>query len=125
MRYVLVSCRPSIFVLEHRHTQVKMVDNNSANEQSSDVKAKAREVPPALLPLTDGAKRYAAIFANRRISTNAIGSFFASGTFSDLTIVCKGHEWPVHKLQLCAQSEFFYKACTSPFKVSCIRPQHP
>ncbi|KAK4544760.1 hypothetical protein LTR36_004009 [Oleoguttula mirabilis] len=57
------------------------------------------DVPSPLLPLIAGMKRV-----------------FASTEHADLTITCKGREWEVHKVLLCAQSEWFQKACAGPFK---------
>lgn len=44
-------------------------------------------------------------------------SFYSTGTYSDLVIKCNGQQWKVHKFQVCAQSEFFHKACSGEFKV--------
>jgi len=39
-------------------------------------------------------------------------SLYTSGEFSDLKIICQGHEFPVHKAILCSSSSFFRGACT-------------
>ena len=52
-----------------------------------------------------------------KMCANDLSSFYASGVFSDLIVTCKGHEWKVHKFQVCGQSDFFYKACSGQFKV--------
>ena len=40
-----------------------------------------------------------------------------SGRFSDLTIVCSGQEFKVHKTIVCMQSAFFMACCEGGFKV--------
>ncbi|KAK5113000.1 hypothetical protein LTR85_011022 [Meristemomyces frigidus] len=50
------------------------------------------------------------------ICQQAARLLYASGDYSDLTIICNGREWKVHKFQLCAQSDFFHKACSGRFK---------
>ncbi|KAL8959986.1 MAG: hypothetical protein Q9193_003239 [Seirophora villosa] len=44
------------------------------------------------------------------------GSYYASGCFTDLTIVCEGHEFKCHKVVVCSQSGFFEAACTNGFQ---------
>ncbi|KAM0716713.1 hypothetical protein Q7P37_008158 [Cladosporium fusiforme] len=48
--------------------------------------------------------------------TLELGPLLESGIFSDLTITCQGYEFRVHKVILCAQSEYFRKLLTGPFK---------
>jgi BTB/POZ domain len=43
--------------------------------------------------------------------------FLHSGDFTDFTIICGTYRFKVHKLVLCAESKFFRKMCTGPFKV--------
>ncbi|CAG7941026.1 unnamed protein product [Penicillium salamii] len=38
-------------------------------------------------------------------------------TYSDLTVVCGGDEYAVHKCIVCTRSTFFAKACDCKFKV--------
>ncbi|KAF2138115.1 uncharacterized protein K452DRAFT_311888 [Aplosporella prunicola CBS 121167] len=45
-----------------------------------------------------------------------LSATFTSGVFSDLRIHCKGSEWNVHKVVVCAQSDFFNRACVLDFK---------
>ncbi|KAJ5638621.1 hypothetical protein N7528_001011 [Penicillium herquei] len=40
----------------------------------------------------------------------------ASGEFSDLTLVCEGHEFKVHKVLICSQIEAIHAACTGNFQ---------
>lgn len=37
--------------------------------------------------------------------------FLSTGEFSDFTIVCGGSEWKVHRVILCAQSQYFRVIC--------------
>jgi hypothetical protein len=41
-----------------------------------------------------------------------------SGQFSDLTLVCQGQEFKIHKLVACPQSPVFAAAVKGEFKVS-------
>ncbi|KAI7533878.1 hypothetical protein KC331_g12847 [Hortaea werneckii] len=41
---------------------------------------------------------------------------FTSEEHSDLTIVCQDRQWKAHKFLLCAQSEWFRKACAGPWE---------
>lgn len=41
-----------------------------------------------------------------------------SGQFSDLTLVCQGKEFKIHKLVACPQSPVFSAAVNGEFKVS-------
>ncbi|KAL8664512.1 MAG: hypothetical protein Q9168_007891 [Polycauliona sp. 1 TL-2023] len=43
-------------------------------------------------------------------------TFYDSGTFTDLTIVCGKEEFRCHKVVVCSQSEFFRAACGGGFK---------
>ena len=76
-------------------------------------------LPTAVLNMatTDTDKTQSAAPQTRaEAQAQGITGFFAAGVFSDLTITCHGQEWRVHKTQVCAHSEFFYKACTANFK---------
>jgi len=42
---------------------------------------------------------------------------FYSGKYADLTITCGERSWNVHEIVVCAQSDFFTKACDGAFKV--------
>ena len=44
-------------------------------------------------------------------------SFYGDPAFADLKIKFSNQEILAHKVIVCRKSEFFYKACTSPFKV--------
>lgn len=44
--------------------------------------------------------------------------FLESGEFADFAILCGPYEFKTHKLVLCAESRYFQKLCTGPFKVS-------
>ncbi|KAI7304984.1 hypothetical protein KC367_g2874 [Hortaea werneckii] len=67
-----------------------MVDTNDAQKSSP-----GRFVTPEpLAPLVNGLKRA-----------------FESSKHADLTVVCQGRQWRVHKVLLCAQSEWFEKSC--------------
>ena len=41
-----------------------------------------------------------------------------SGKYHDLIVRCEANEWKVHRVILCASSEYFAKACEDTFKVS-------
>jgi hypothetical protein len=41
-----------------------------------------------------------------------------SAKYSDLTLVCRGREFPVHRAIVCPHSPFFDAACSSGFQVS-------
>jgi hypothetical protein len=41
-----------------------------------------------------------------------------SAKYSDLTLVCKGREFPVHRAIVCHHSPFFDAACSSGFQAS-------
>lgn len=56
------------------------------------------EIPPQLEPLIEGVKR-----------------LYWSGDYADLEIVRQERTWKVHKFCLCAQSEFFPRACSGNF----------
>jgi speckle-type POZ protein len=45
-----------------------------------------------------------------------------SGKYQDLVVRCESREWKVHRVILCASSEYFSKACEDTFEV-CI-PSH-
>ena len=47
-----------------------------------------------------------------------MASCLESGKYSDLTIICRGHEFHVHRAILCTASKFFQAACDGEFKVS-------
>jgi hypothetical protein len=40
-----------------------------------------------------------------------------SGDFSDFTILCRDQEFRVHRVVICAESDFFITMCKSAFKV--------
>ncbi|CAK3871007.1 BTB POZ domain [Lecanosticta acicola] len=44
-----------------------------------------------------------------------IGSTFQNMTFSDLRVCCGEQEWPIHKVIICQQSDWFLKACVDGF----------
>lgn len=44
-------------------------------------------------------------------------SLLETGKFSDLKLLCEGHEFAVHKAILCAQSRVFSAACEGGFEV--------
>ncbi|OAL01026.1 hypothetical protein IQ06DRAFT_136133 [Phaeosphaeriaceae sp. SRC1lsM3a] len=46
---------------------------------------------------------------------SALASLFASGMYSDLTIVCGGKRYPVHRALLATRSSFFEGACRNSF----------
>ncbi|KAF2841108.1 hypothetical protein M501DRAFT_905641, partial [Patellaria atrata CBS 101060] len=43
---------------------------------------------------------------------------FASGEYSDLTVICENQEYKLHKNILCVQYDWFKKACDGDFKES-------
>ena len=45
---------------------------------------------------------------------------FEQRKHTDFTITCHGREWRVHKVILCAHSDFFDHACAGPFTVSTV-----
>ncbi|KAI7467862.1 hypothetical protein D0860_01894 [Hortaea werneckii] len=47
---------------------------------------------------------------------NGLKRAFASEEHSDVTIICQDRQWKAHKFLLCAQSEWFRKACAGPWK---------
>ncbi|KAI7257543.1 hypothetical protein KC343_g6462 [Hortaea werneckii] len=47
---------------------------------------------------------------------NGLKRAFTSEEHSDLTIICQDRQWKAHKFLLCAQSEWFRKACAGPWK---------
>ena len=47
-----------------------------------------------------------------------------SGQFSDLTVVCRGTEFKLHKVIACLQSPVFLAAVNSDFKVSKYLPRY-
>ncbi|KAL9008820.1 MAG: hypothetical protein Q9173_006097 [Seirophora scorigena] len=44
--------------------------------------------------------------------------YYDTGRFTDLTIVCEGHEFQCHKVVVCSQSKFLEAACTNGFQES-------
>lgn len=46
----------------------------------------------------------------------ALASLFQCGKYSDLTIVCEGKRYPVHRALLATRSTFFEGACRNSFK---------
>lgn len=43
------------------------------------------------------------------------------GEFTDVTIICNGTKFEVHKVIVCSQSSVFHAACTGNFKVSMVQ----
>ena len=58
-----------------------------------------REGPAYLQPLLEGFR-----------------GLYVSKEFSDLTITCQGHHFELHRLWVCAQSDFFLAALGGVFK---------
>nr|OQO26459.1 hypothetical protein B0A51_06840 [Rachicladosporium sp. CCFEE 5018] len=52
--------------------------------------------------------------AAKKSSANA--TLLATGNFSDLTVVCCGREWLLHRSVICMHSTYFMKACTGMFQ---------
>ena len=52
----------------------------------------------------------------------SLSSLYLDSRFSDMTIICQGHEFKAHRAIVCTQSPFFDKALSSPFQVL-IRPE--
>lgn len=50
--------------------------------------------------------------------TSRMGSLLETGKYSDLTLVCQGRGFTVHRNVLCPASTFFAAACDGEFKVS-------
>ncbi|KAF8853771.1 hypothetical protein BDZ45DRAFT_657540 [Acephala macrosclerotiorum] len=50
--------------------------------------------------------------------TAVIASLFESGRYSDLSIICKGRAWPVHRNVICPQSKVLSAMVDSHFKES-------
>ncbi|KAI1196251.1 hypothetical protein F5X97DRAFT_220570 [Nemania serpens] len=58
-------------------------------------------------------------FGMDKPSEELLGSLkrlYANGDYSDLTIVCNGKHYEVHKCIICPRSEFFAAACRGGFK---------
>jgi len=58
-------------------------------------------------------------------STNhfeAMNQLLQSAKYSDLIVVCKDHEFPVHRAIVCPHSKFFDTACSGGFKASTRDP---
>ncbi|KAI6855623.1 hypothetical protein KC338_g8795 [Hortaea werneckii] len=72
-----------------------MANTNDANGSSPG----SFVTPEPLAPLVNGLKRA-----------------FDSSDHTDLTIICQGRQWKVHKVVLCAQSEWFKKSCGDRWK---------
>jgi hypothetical protein len=66
--------------------------------------------------LRAGLKEYCAQLPGSYLNTNAF-SYFESSKYSDAIIRCKGQEFKVHKVVLCAQSKYFSKAFDGTWKV--------
>lgn len=47
-----------------------------------------------------------------------IGKLSLTAKYSDLKLVCEGHEFNVHKVIVCMQSRVLSAACDGEFKVS-------
>lgn len=47
---------------------------------------------------------------------SALASMFETGKYSDLTVVCHGKRYPVHRALLASRSAFFDGACRHPFQ---------
>ncbi|KAL8646646.1 MAG: hypothetical protein Q9210_006014 [Variospora velana] len=54
--------------------------------------------------------------ARPQIALAAFKQYRDEDRFTDLTIVCHGHEFKCHKVIVCAQSSFFATACTNGFQ---------
>ncbi|KAI7152919.1 hypothetical protein KC349_g8698 [Hortaea werneckii] len=72
-----------------------VANTNNANKSSPG----SFVTPEPLAPLINGLKRA-----------------FDSPKHADLTIICQDRQWKAHKVLLCAQSEWFQKACAEPWK---------
>ncbi|KAI7289663.1 hypothetical protein KC343_g4719 [Hortaea werneckii] len=72
-----------------------MANTNDANGSSPG----SFVTPEPLAPLVNGLKRA-----------------FDSSDHTDLTIICQGRQWKVHKVLLCAQSEWFETSCAGCWK---------
>jgi hypothetical protein len=51
-------------------------------------------------------------------SIKAMKLLLQSAKYTDLTIVCRGREFPVHRAIVCPHSPFLDAACSSGFQVS-------
>ena len=56
--------------------------------------------------------------ASGRQDVETYARFLDTGKHSDFIIECGGHEMKVHKILLCAKSDFFDRLCASPFQES-------
>ncbi|KAL8960478.1 MAG: hypothetical protein Q9183_005458 [Haloplaca sp. 2 TL-2023] len=64
---------------------------------------------------------FTAVMSNKSMEANKgiisrLTQGLESGKYSDLTILCRGHEFPVHRVVLCTASKFFAAACDGPYK---------
>lgn len=53
-----------------------------------------------------------------------LGKLMYSERFSDMTLVCDGHEFKVHKVVVCSQSPVLAAAVTGSFKVLILQSRN-